>query len=158
MTPRQDSAELASKIGVCLGPDGFFRECHPKLRPLDTSTDGIFLAGVAQGPKDITTSLVQASGAAARAVIPLSKGKIEVEPIVAVINENLCSGCATCVIACPYGAINKDEKGVTRVTEAQCKGCGTCAASCPERAITIHHFTDEQITAQAIAALGRIPA
>lgn len=158
MTPRQDSAELASKIGVCLDPNGFFRECHPKLRPLDTSTDGIYLAGVAQGPKDITTSLVQASGAAARAAIPLSKGKIEVEPIVAVIDENLCSGCATCVIVCPYDAIKKDEKGVARVTEAQCKGCGTCAASCPEKAIRIHHFTDEQIAAQAIAALGRIPA
>ncbi len=158
MTPRQDAAKLGSTLGVSRSPDGFFREAHPKLRPLDTSTDGIYLAGVAHGPKDITESLTQASGAAARAVIPLSKGKIEVEPIVAVIDEKLCSGCGTCVALCPYGAIKKDEKGVSRVTEAMCKGCGTCAASCPERAIKIYHFTDEQIAAQAIAALGKIHA
>jgi len=158
MTPRQDAAKLGSTLGVSRSPDGFFREAHPKLRPLDTSTDGIYLAGVAQGPKDITESLIQASGAAARAVIPLSKGKIEVEPIVAVIDDKLCSGCGTCVALCPYGAIKKDEKGVARVTEAMCKGCGTCAGSCPERAIKIYHFTDEQIVAQALAALGKMHA
>ncbi len=158
ITPRHDAAKLGSTLGVSRSPDGFFREAHPKLRPLDTSTDGIYLAGVAQGPKDITESLIQASGAAARAVIPLSKGKIEVEPIVAMIDEKLCSGCGTCVAICPYGAIKKDEKGVSRVTEAMCKGCGTCAASCPERAIKIYHFTDEQIAAQALAALGKMLA
>jgi len=158
MTPRQDAAKLGSTLGVSRSPDGFFREAHPKLRPLDTSTDGIYLAGAAQGPKDITESLIQASGAAARAVIPLSKGKIEVEPIVAVIDEKFCSGCGTCVALCPYGAIKKDERGVARVTEAMCKGCGTCAASCPEMAIKIYHFTDEQIRAQALAALGKMIA
>ncbi|NIR86231.1 CoB--CoM heterodisulfide reductase iron-sulfur subunit A family protein [Candidatus Bathyarchaeota archaeon] len=158
MTPRQDTAKLGSTLGISRSPDGFFREAHPKLRPLDTSTDGIYLAGVAQGPKDITESLIQASGAAARAVIPLSKGKIEVEPIIAVTDEKLCSGCGTCVALCPYGAIKKDEKGIARVTEVACKGCGTCAASCPERAITMRHFTDEQIAAQAIAALGKMLA
>ena len=158
MTPRQDTAKLGSTLGISRSPDGFFREAHPKLRPLDTSTDGIYLAGVAQGPKDITESLIQASGAASRAVIPLSKGKIEVEPIVAVIDEKVCSGCGTCVALCPYSAIKKDERGIARVTEAMCKGCGTCAASCPERAIEIYHFTSEQIGAQALAALGKIPA
>jgi len=158
MTPSQDTAKLGSTLGVSRSPDGFFREAHPKLRPLDTSTDGIYLAGVAQGPKDITESLIQASGAASRAVIPLSKGRIEVEPIVAAIDEKLCSGCGTCVALCPYSAIKKDERGIARVTEAMCKGCGTCAASCPERAIEIYHFTDEQIRAQALAALNKIPA
>lgn len=155
MTPRHDAPELGSKLGVSRTSDGFFREAHPKLRPLDTSTDGIYLAGVAQGPKDITESLVQASGAAARAAIPLSKGKVEIDPLIAVVDESHCSGCGTCVSLCPYGAIEKDNMGMAKVTEVLCKGCGVCGASCPERAITMLHFTDDQLIAQAVTALGR---
>jgi len=161
LTPRQDAAELGSKLGVSRTPDGFFREAHPKLRPLDTSTDGIYLAGVAQGPKDITESLIQASGAAARAAIPLSKGKVEVEPIVAVVNQELCKGCGRCEEACEYDAIKVEEAKpstkvhtlVAKVTEAQCKGCGSCAVACPVGAITMEHFTDKQINAMIIAAI-----
>ena len=163
LTPRQDAAELGSKLGVSRTPDGFFREAHPKLRPLDTSTDGIYLAGVAQGPKDITESLIQASGAAARAAIPLSKGKVEVEPIIAAVDEGLCKGCGRCEEACEYGAIKVEEAQpfvkvhmlVAKVTEAQCKGCGSCAVACPVGAITMKHFTDEQISAMITAAIMR---
>ncbi|MFQ6080883.1 MAG: 4Fe-4S binding protein [Candidatus Bathyarchaeia archaeon] len=95
------------------------------------------------------------SASAVKAVIPLSKGKVEIEPIIAVIDGNLCSECGTCIALCQYGAIKKDENGIAKVTDVLCKGRSTCAASCPEKAITVLHFTDEQLTAQAITALGR---
>jgi heterodisulfide reductase subunit A len=155
MIPRADAYEIQTKLRIPRSADGFFQEAHAKLRPLDTAIDGIYLAGTAQGPKDITDSAAMGSAAAAKAAIPLARGKVEVEPIVGVVNEDLCSGCATCVKLCPYGAIEKDEKGVARVAEILCKGCGACVSSCPERAITLRHFTDEQITAQALAALRR---
>jgi len=162
MTPRQDAADLGSKLTISKSPDGFFKEAHPKLRPLDTMSDGIFLAGAAQGPKDITESLIQASGAAARAAIPLSKGKVEVEPIVAVIDEERCRGCGRCEEFCQYGAIKLEETepfegvpmNIARVNEVLCKGCGACAVTCPTGAITMKHFTDQQISAMIKAAIG----
>jgi len=156
MVPRADASELQDKLRLSRSADGFFQEAHAKLRPLDTALDGIYLAGTAQGPKDITDSAAMGSAAAARAAIPLARGKVEIEPIIAVVDEALCSGCGTCVALCPYGAIRKDEQGIARVTEVACKGCGTCAASCPERAIMVLHFRDEQIRAQALAALERM--
>ena len=158
MVPSADASGLQAKLRLSRSADGFFQEAHAKLRPLDTALDGIFLAGTAQGPKDITDSAAMGSAAAARAAIPLARGKVEIEPIIAVVNEDLCSGCGVCVALCPYSAIKKDEQGIARVTEVACKGCGTCAASCPARAITVLYFTDEQIRAQALAALGRIPS
>ena len=162
MTPRQDAADLGSKLTISKSPDGFFKEAHPKLRPLDTMSDGIFLAGAAQGPKDITESLIQASGAAARAAIPLSKGKVEVEPIVAVVDEERCRGCGRCEEFCQYGAIKLEETepfegvpmNIARVNEVLCKGCGACAVTCPTGAITMKHFTDQQISAMIKAAIG----
>jgi len=162
MTPRVDATELGSKLGVSRTPDGFFREAHPKLRPLDTMSDGIYLAGVAQGPKDITESLVQASGAAARAAIPLSKGKVEVEPIIAVVNEEFCRGCGRCEEVCPYNAIKLEQiepfagapMNIARANEVVCKGCGACAVNCPTGAITMNHFTNKQINAMVTAAIG----
>ncbi|MFB0501652.1 MAG: 4Fe-4S binding protein [Candidatus Bathyarchaeia archaeon] len=158
MVPRADASELQEKLRLSRSADGFFQEAHAKLRPLDTALDGIYLAGTAQGPKDITDSAAMGSAAAARAAIPLARGKVEIEPIIAVIDEDLCSGCGVCVALCPYSAIKKDETGIARVTEVACKGCGTCAASCPARAITVLQFTDEQIRAQALAALERVPS
>ena len=158
MVPRADASELQDELTLSRSADGFFQEAHAKLRPLDTALDGIFLAGTAQGPKDITDSAAMGSAAAARAAIPLARGKVEIEPIIAVVNEDLCSGCGVCVALCPYSAIKKDEQGIARITEVACKGCGTCAASCPARAITVLHFTDEQIRAQALAALERMPS
>jgi len=153
LVPRPDVHKVANLMRLTLGPDGFFREAHPKLRPLDALVDGVFLAGCCQGPKDIPDSMTQARGAAARACAPLARGEVEVEPTVAEVDPDKCSGCGTCILICPFGAITKDERGIAVVNEVVCKGCGTCAASCPERAIRMRHFTDEQIRAQALAAL-----
>jgi len=149
-----DNKRIASMLKVPLSKDGFFLEAHMKLRPVDFATDGVFLCGLAHWPKFIEESISQACAAAARAVTILSNNVFETEGIIANVDENLCGGCGTCVKLCPYGAIEKDEKGVARVNEVVCKGCGLCGASCPERAITMRHFTDEQITAQVLAALG----
>ncbi len=153
LVPRADTHEVASLLRLSLGPDGFFKEAHPKLRPLDSLVDGVFFAGCCQGPKDIPESMTQARGAAARACAPLARGFVEVEPITAEVDPEKCSGCGTCILICPFGAISKDERGIAVVNEILCKGCGTCAAACPEKAIRIKHFTDEQILAQALAAL-----
>jgi len=154
MVPREDASDIQNKLKITRSIDGFFQEAHAKLRPLETPSDGIYLAGTAQGPKDITDSVAMGSAAAAKATIPLARGKVEIEPIIAIVDEDVCSGCGICLVICPYGAIEKDEKGVAKVIEVLCKGCGACAASCPEKAITILHFTDQQLIAQAIAALG----
>ncbi|KPV62006.1 MAG: Heterodisulfide reductase subunit A-like protein [Candidatus Bathyarchaeota archaeon BA2] len=154
----EDARELSQILKVPLGPDGFFFEVHVKLRPIDFATDGIYVCGTAHSPKDTPESVSQAFGVASRAAIPMALKRLRTEAITAVVHENLCSGCGTCVKLCPYGAIEKDEKGVARVTEVVCKGCGVCAATCPERAIEMRHFTSEQVMAQALAALGRTSA
>ena len=148
-----DNECLARVLKIPLTKDGFFLEAHVKLRPLDFATDGIFLCGLAHWPKLIEESISQACGAAARAATILSKKTLEVEGIVAHVDEDLCVGCGLCVSLCPYSAIDKDEMGIARVNEVLCKGCGTCGASCPKRAITMRQFTDEQIIAQGIAVL-----
>jgi heterodisulfide reductase subunit A len=155
LIPHEDTKDLSQILKVSLGPHGFFFEAHVKLRPIDFATDGIYVCGTAHSPKDTAESVSQAFGVASRAAIPMAVKRLRTEAITAVVDETLCSGCGTCVKLCPYGAIEKDEKGVARVTEVVCKGCGVCAASCPERAIEMRHFTKEQVTAQALAALGR---
>jgi len=156
--PHKENEELAKMLKVPLSKDGFFLEAHVKLRPVEFATDGIFLCGLAHSPRSIDESISQACAAAAKAAIPMAKGKAEAEPIIASVDEDKCTGCGTCVKICPYGALRKDEKGTVRVTEVLCKGCGTCGASCPERAITMRHFTDEQLIAQATAALKEVIA
>jgi len=155
LVQHEDARELSQMLKVPLGPDGFFFEAHVKLRPIDFATDGIYVCGTAHSPKDTAESVSQALGVASRAAIPMAVKRLRTEAITSMVDEGLCSGCGTCVSICPYGAIQKDEKGVARVTAVVCKGCGTCAASCPEKAITMRHFTDEQVIAQALAALGR---
>ena len=126
--------------------DGFFIEKHPKLAPIDTATDGVFLAGCCQGPKDIPDSVAQGQAAAAKAIQLAAKGKVEVEGRTAVIDDQLCAGCKLCVSLCPYSAISFDvEKKISLINEVLCKGCGTCAAACPSGAAHAKHFRDVHI-------------
>jgi heterodisulfide reductase subunit A len=155
LVQHEDIKQLSQTLKVPLGPDGFFFEAHVKLRPIDFATDGIYVCGTAHSPKDTAESVSQAFGVASRAAIPMAMKRLRTEAITAIVDEKLCSGCGTCVKICPYGAMVKDEKGVAKVTEVVCKGCGTCGASCPEKAITMRHFTDDEVIAQALAALGR---
>jgi len=151
VVPRNDSSDLGKILHVSRGADGFFLEVHPKLKPMDTFTDGIFIAGCCQGPKDIQDSVAQASGAASRAANILSKEELEAEPLIAFVDEDFCSGCATCVSVCSFNAIElvkkEDNKYVARVVEALCKGCGSCVAACPSGAMQQKGFKDDQILA-----------
>ncbi|MBE0512896.1 CoB--CoM heterodisulfide reductase iron-sulfur subunit A family protein [Candidatus Bathyarchaeota archaeon] len=153
----EDAKELSQILKVPLGADGFFFEAHVKLRPVDFATDGIFVCGTAHSPKDIGESISQAYAVASRAAIPMAKGKVEVEAIVAVVNEELCKGCGRCEEVCEYNAIELEEAErtlIAKVIEAQCKGCGVCAVTCPTGAITMEHFTNKQINAMITAAIG----
>ncbi len=149
IVPNSEALELARTLNITRGPDGFFLEAHPKLRPVDTFSDGIFLAGCAQSPKDIPDTVAQASGAGAKASIPLAAGKVAIEPIVAIVDENLCSGCRVCEHLCEFNAFEYDsEKRLVKLNEVLCKGCGVCVAACPSKAISMKHYTDVQLSAQ----------
>jgi heterodisulfide reductase subunit A len=148
-----DADSLAKLLKVPLGQDKFFLEAHVKLRPVDFATDGIFLCGTAHGPADLTESVSQALGAASRAAIPLVNGYVVAEAITSIVDMDICTGCGTCVAICPYGAIQKNEDDKAETILAACKGCGACASVCPEKAITMRNFTDEQLIAEAKAAL-----
>jgi len=144
--PQGDVLETARKLKIMQSADKFFLEAHPKLRPVDTFTDGIFIAGCSQSPKDIPDTVAQASAAASRVCSILSKEYVEVEPITAEVDETLCTGCGICESVCPYGAVevvDTEEGRRARVTGVKCKGCGTCGSSCIKKAIKMHHFTDE---------------
>ncbi len=147
--PRKDTKEFSRLLNINQSADGFLLEAHPKLRPVDTFTDGIFLAGCCQSPKDIPDAVAQASGAAIRASEPLAAGKVQVEAISANIDEDLCSGCRICEDLCAYSALEFDEKDkIMRVNDVMCKGCGSCASACPTGAIAMRHFQLQQILAQ----------
>jgi heterodisulfide reductase subunit A len=154
--PSEGSREVGKLFGVSVGKDGFFTEAHPKLKPVDTTTAGVFLAGCAQGPRDIPDTVAQASGAAARAIILLNQGEVEIEPTVAEVITERCSGCGECILACPYHAIERVE-GKAQVNIALCKGCGTCVGACLAKAIIGHHFTDEALIAQIEGIFERQP-
>jgi heterodisulfide reductase subunit A len=159
--PKKGTEEIARILNLTRGADGFFMESHPKLKPLDAPTDGIFLAGACQGPKDIPYSVSQGCGAAARAATVLSKKTWKIEPIIAVVDPTKCRNvttkCGICAERCPYGAIKAEEKKPAQVITAMCHGCGTCAAECPADAIQQMHFTDAQILAQLRTALEKDP-
>jgi heterodisulfide reductase subunit A len=149
LQPRSDAGDVARLFSISRSADGFFLERHPKLDPVATMNDGIFVVGCCQSPKDIPQTVAQASAAAARALAAISAGSIEIEAATAVINEELCSGCKTCSALCPYNAISfDDEKKVCRINDALCKGCGVCVAACPSGAIIGRHFTTQELLAE----------
>ncbi len=149
LEPHKDADAVARMFGISCGPANWFLEKHPKLDPVATMTDGVFVIGCCQGPKDIPDTVAQASAAAARVLALISKGKVAVETAIASIDEDKCSGCRVCNLMCPYNAISYiEDKKVSRVNEVLCKGCGTCVATCPSCAITQKHFTTQQIEAE----------
>jgi heterodisulfide reductase subunit A len=145
VVPPASTKEIAHVLNLSQSPDGFLLEAHPKLRPVDSFNDGMFVAGMAQGPKDIPDTVAQAKAAASGAMALMGKGKITVEPYFSVVDEDKCSGCRVCVAVCPYNAVTITKEGRAHVNPAMCKGCGTCTSSCPSLAIVSQHYTDGQI-------------
>jgi heterodisulfide reductase subunit A len=161
MRPQPGVEALAQKLSVSYDGHGFLNEAHPKLRPVETNTAGVFVAGACQAPRDIPDSVAMASGAASKVLGLFSNEELEREPTVAVVDEAGCAGCFHCERVCPYGAVErkavKDRQGVTlrfvaNVNKGVCQGCGTCQATCPSKKVELQGFTDEQIYA-AIGAL-----
>jgi heterodisulfide reductase subunit A len=149
LTAREDTERVAQVFGVSQSADGFFMEAHPKLRPVSTHVEGIFVAGCCQGPKDIPDTVAQAEGAAAEVLALASLGEMEVEATTATIDPEICSGCKLCIEVCPYSAIEYlENKGIAVVNEALCKGCGSCTAVCPSKAARQKHFTQDQVLAE----------
>jgi heterodisulfide reductase subunit A len=160
LVPNADLERISSLFHASRSADGFLLEAHPKLRPLESAVAGIFLAGACQGPKDIPDTVAQASGAAAKAIDLLSSGEIELEPLRAVVDKDLCSGCKICESICPFIAIEMkpepgkgEEKSRAEVIEAMCQGCGLCSSACPTGAIRIQQFSNPQVLTQVQAAL-----
>ncbi len=149
MIPRQN-AELISVLKLPIGTDGFFNEIHPKLRPVETVVDGVFIAGACQGPKNSTESVASGLAAVTQSAVILKKGFAELDPLVAIVDTDACTACGECLDACPYGAIEMaaaGDRSVAVISETGCKGCGGCVPVCPENAIDLLGYTDAQITA-----------
>ncbi|MBL7103743.1 MAG: CoB--CoM heterodisulfide reductase iron-sulfur subunit A family protein [Bacteroidales bacterium] len=156
MEGREDAKQISHTVGVSLCGNEFYIEKHPKLDPVATTTDGVYVVGSCQAPKDIPDSVSQARAATARILATIAKGSVEVEVTTAFINEKICCGCQFCIKVCPYTAISFDEENnVSVVNEVLCKGCGTCGSACPSGAITSKHFTDKQILSQIEGLLAK---
>ncbi|MEJ2209914.1 MAG: hydrogenase iron-sulfur subunit [Anaerolineae bacterium] len=156
-TPATDTEIVRQMVSLSKAPSGFLKEAHPKLRPVDTPTKGVFIAGGAESPKDVRESVTQASAAASHTGILLNKSRFAVEAITAVVDEDLCKKCGQCADVCPFGAIQWAKKQVAHITSAACAGCGTCAAECKFGAIQMRHFSDQAIYAQIDAILEEQP-
>ncbi|GAG03156.1 unnamed protein product, partial [marine sediment metagenome] len=144
-----DAEQVAKTFSISQRADGFFLERHVKLDPVATSTDGIFISGCCEGPKDIPDTVAQASAAAAKVLSLISKGKITLESAIASVDETRCLGCGRCEEICPFNApkvVNENGVMVSKVNETLCKGCGTCAVVCPTGAMSVRHFTRQQLT------------
>ncbi len=157
--PRPETEQIQRALTLSKAPCGFLMETHYQLDPIDSPTGGVFLAGCCESPKDIKSSVIQASGAASRAETLLTTGKVKVEAITSTIIPDMCKACGICADACPYGSITVDRKAKTPavVVEAACKGCGTCGAECRFDAIEMKHFTDRQIMAMIDAMFEEKP-
>ncbi|MBI4721756.1 MAG: hydrogenase iron-sulfur subunit [Candidatus Stahlbacteria bacterium] len=153
LVPQDDAEQLSKLLKVPLGSEGFFLEAHLKLRPVEFSTDGIYLCGSCRYPADVPESITQAYAASAKASIPIINGKVKVEAITALANKSLCSGCGNCIKVCPFEVIEFKEKEVgqtfrfAKVNEIECKGCGLCVSVCPNGAMQQKGFTDTQLLA-----------
>jgi heterodisulfide reductase subunit A len=157
LTPAAGTGPIQKMLSLPVSDDGFLQESHPKLRPVETAIEGVFICGCAQSPKDIPDTVSQAKAAASAATTLMIRGKHIVEPLCATVAPELCVGCGLCTDVCPYKAIelvDKDAQTKAVVTEALCHGCGTCAAACPQHAISQLQFTDQQIASEISAALG----
>ncbi|MFW9981546.1 MAG: CoB--CoM heterodisulfide reductase iron-sulfur subunit A family protein [Candidatus Thorarchaeota archaeon] len=160
MIPPEDVEQTSHLFSLTRSSDGFFNPEHIKLAPLTTHTAGVMIAGAAQAAKNASEAVIDASGAAAKAVGLMAKGEVEIESTVSHVIPELCSGCHTCLTACPYHAITMDETKeppIAFVTEAKCHGCGTCASACPSSAIVMYHSTDDQILTMVEAFLCPTP-
>lgn len=155
MIPAEGAKELAHTLNMEVDLQGFFREYHLKLAPVDTATNGIYLAGACSSPRDIAEASFMAAAAASHAAIPMSKGEVEVDLAKSVVDETLCIGCANCYGVCPYSAIQM-EGGVAKVIEVACKGCGICVVECPAEAIQLRHYRDKQIYSQIEGLLANV--
>ena len=147
MVPRENSS-LIDVLKIPVGRDRFFNEIHPKLRPVETVIDGVFIAGASQGPKNSTETVASSLAAVAKSAGLLMKGYVELEPLIAAVDVDKCEWCGKCAEACPYGAIGKSEfegKEVAVVNKALCKGCGGCVPVCEEDAIEIEGYTDQEV-------------
>lgn len=154
LEPSEGSEKLGEILHINRSRDNFFMEAHPKLNPLETPTAGIYVAGCAQGPKDIPDTVCQAKGCAGEVIRFLNAGKVKLETTVVAVNADVCKGCRLCEKLCPYGALVFDDgKKVMRVERVKCKGCGTCAAACASNAIYQQQFSTEQIFAEIEALL-----
>jgi heterodisulfide reductase subunit A len=160
MVPQPDAKEFAKRIGIGYDEYGFYNEAHLKLRPVETATAGIYLAGACQSPKDIPDSVAQASASAAKVIGLFSREQLEREPVIAINNETTCSGCWGCVLACPYNAIEKKDirdragnllRQVAFINPGLCQGCGTCVTFCRSNSIDLAGFTEKQIFAEVMA-------
>ncbi len=159
MESRSDAAEVGRVFGVNQGADGFFLEEHPKLGPLNTATDGVFLAGACQSPKDIPDTVAQASGAAAKSLSLATRGRVVIPSAISWIDPDICAGCQTCIGLCPYSAIEFDaRRAVSVVNEALCKGCGSCAGGCPSGAAQVRHFKKDQLFAECDGIMNALKA
>ncbi len=151
---RADAKEVAIKFGISCSADQWFIEKHPKLDPVATMTDGVFIAGACQGPKDIPASVAQGAAAAARVLSIIAQQQIQIEAATAIVDEETCVGCQQCIASCPYQAIiYLEDKGKAYVQEALCKGCGTCVGTCLPKCISLKHFTDDQLVAEMVGAM-----
>jgi heterodisulfide reductase subunit A len=149
MEPREDAASLARLVNISSDKDGWFIESHPKLDPVATTTDGVYIAGACQFPRDIPESVMQGRAAVARILAKVAQGRIAIDAVYSEVQDKLCSGCRTCFSMCPYGAVEYlADKHKSHIISAVCKACGCCAAACPAGAIKVRHFTDEQIYGQ----------
>ena len=154
LVPRLETEKIKDILKLSKSKDRFLLELHPKLRPVDTTLDGVFLAGCCQGPKDIPDTVAQAKAAASSAMGILTRGYVNIEPVVSAIDESACSGCGMCEAACEFAALSLDViRRIMTVNEVLCKGCGACSTSCPSNAIVLKHYTPKQLFSQVEAIL-----